>query len=109
MPGQFVFIAQTQTAAVFITREWEATIKSRRLMDCVGAMRATLNAVREQLNASVGIDLLETENDDQVSFSQQMDRERTRERYASYAKAGVLMLVGAVISALVSALIAGIG
>lgn len=108
IPGQYVFIAQTQSAAIFMTREWEAAIKSGRLIDCVGAMCATLNVLIEQLNTSVGIVTLDTGNDNETSFTQQLDGERSRERIVSYAKAGLLLLVGAVISALVSVLIADI-
>jgi len=105
VPGQYVFIAQTQSAAIFITREWEAAIKSRRLIDCVGAMCATLNVLREQLDTSVGIVTLDTGNDTESSFTQQLDGERSREKYVSFAKTGLLMLVGALVSALVSVLI----
>lgn len=76
IPGTTVFMAEIQGAAVFMTREWEVTIYSSRLIDCVGAMCTILNSLRQLFNAPVEVELLDTPGGSKGTVENQLRKER---------------------------------
>ena len=96
--GHILFMAQTQEAAVFISRDWEVIIRSRRLIDCVGALCTTLNTLTGQFNTLVGVELLDTHNRSNIPLPKQLDEERSKERYLSIARSTFLLVAGGLIS-----------
>ena len=59
-----------------MTAEWEVTIYSRRLIDCVGSMCAILNTLRRLFDAPVEVELLDTPSTGNDTVERQLKRER---------------------------------
>lgn len=80
VPGQICFIAQIQESAVFISEDWMTTIRSRRLIDCVGGMCAVINALTKELGGPVTVELWDIRDSRGNSLYRQLDRERNTRR-----------------------------
>ena len=81
--SQICFSAQTQESAIFITEDWVATIRSRRLIDCVGGMCAVINALRQELGGPIAVELSDVYDSGGNSLYRQLDRERAIRRYGA--------------------------
>ena len=81
VPSQAVFIARIEESAVFITRDWEVTIRSRRLMDCVGIMCTLINALHQEFGAAIDVRLIDPHDRGNRSLERQMDWEKAKRRY----------------------------
>ena len=101
VPSHVVFIAQIQGVAIFITREWEITLRSRRLLDCVQGMCAVLNTLIQQFNEPVGIELLDMRESGNLSLYRQMDRERRKRRFVSVGIWAFGLICGGLVSWLI--------
>ena len=76
-----VFIARIEESAVFITRDWEVTIRSRRLIDCVGVMCALINALHREFGAAIEVGLTDPHDKGSSSLFRQLDWEQAKRRY----------------------------
>ncbi len=103
--SQICFSAQTQESAIFITEDWEATIRSRRLIDCVGGMCAVINALIQELGGTITVVLLDVYDSGGNSLYRQLDRERAIRRYGAIGFWFFTALVSAVIGGFAGALI----
>ena len=81
VPNQICFSVQAQESAIFITEDWVATIRSRRLIDCVGGMCALINALRQKLDGPIAVELSDIYDSGGNSLYRQLDRERVWRRY----------------------------
>ena len=101
VPSQVCFSAQTQESAIFITEDWVATIRGRRLIDCVGGMCAVINALRQEFGTPIEVELSDSHFSGDNSLYRQLDRERAKRRYGAIG----LWLFTIVVSGFVGALI----
>ena len=99
--SQVRFTVQTQESAIFITEDWVATIRARRLIDCVGGMCAVINALRQEFGTPIVVELSDSHYSSGSSFHLQLDRERTMRRCRTFG----IWLFTIVISGLAGALI----
>ncbi len=98
VPSHIVYYAQCQGAAIFVTNAWEVTIRSTRLLDCVGAMYAFLNAVRQGVDMPIGIELLDAKTSGDESLYKQLDTERRNRRILAVG----IWLIGLIAGGLIS-------
>jgi hypothetical protein len=101
VPSQICFSAQVQESAIFIAEDWVATIRSRRLIDCVGAMCAVIDTLRQEFSEPIGVELSDTHDSGDTPLYRQLDRERSMRRYGSIG----LLVFTIVASGFVGALI----
>lgn len=76
-----VFIARIEESAVFITRDWEVTIRSRRLMDCVGVMCTLINVLGQEFEAAIEVGLTDPYDSGSSFLYRLLDWERAKRRY----------------------------
>ena len=105
VPSQMVFYAQFHGTALFITRDWEVTFRSRRLLNCVEAMCAILNTAREQFSTPIGIELLDTRLSGNDTLYDQLDRERKYRRVTAVAIWLFGLMAGGLVSWLIQSLL----
>ena len=99
VPGQVVFIAQIEESAVFITRDWEVTIRGSRLMNCVAIMCTLINALHQGFGAAIEVGLTDPYDSGGSSLYRQLDWDETRRRYRNIG----LWFVTSVISGFIGA------
>lgn len=101
VPGQICFTARALESAIFISEDWVTTIRSRRLIDCVGGMCAVINALREEFGVPVTVELPDSQYGSGTGLYRQLGRERAFRRYRTVG----LWLFTIVVSGLAGALI----
>ena len=80
VPGQICFTAQAQESAIFISEDWVTTIRSRRLIDCVGRMCAMTNALRDEFGVPITVELPASHYGSGTGLYRQLGRERVFRR-----------------------------
>jgi hypothetical protein len=84
VPMQGCFVAQVQNSAVFISEDWIASIHGRRLIDCVSAMCAIVNAIGQEFGAQVEIRLPYHSGAPGNELYRQLDREQVTRRFRAF-------------------------
>lgn len=87
VPSQIIFLAQVGDSAVFITEDWDVTIRSRRLVDCVGGMCTILSVLGQEFRSPIAVELSDTDDHNINSLYDALDREQRVQRYWGYGKA----------------------
>ena len=103
--GSGYLLFRVQEAAVIIDEQWTVSIHAHKLRQCISSMTVLLNALAEEAGLRVTIELLEWVNDDGLSLDRALRRHDRMERIARYVEAGIMMLVGVLLGALISWLI----
>ncbi len=85
--SQIVFQAQVGDSAVFITEDWGVTIRSRRLVDCVGGLCTMLSTLGQEFDSPIMVELSDTDDPDVNPLYDALDREQRVQRYWGYGKA----------------------
>ena len=80
VPSQVCFLAVIRGAAIFVTEDWEVSIRSGRLLDCVGAIVTMVTALVQLLGKPVEIALLETDQQAHDNHSNTLYRLLNQER-----------------------------
>ena len=74
VPSQMVFLAQVGDSAVFITEDWDVTIRSRRLIDCIGGMCTMLSALGQEFDSPIAVELSDKDDPSVNSLYDALDR-----------------------------------
>ena len=86
VPSQIVFLAQVGDSAVFITEDWDVTIRSSRLVDCVGGMCTMLSVLGQEFSSPITVDLSDIDDHNINSLYDALDREQRVQRYWVYGR-----------------------
>ena len=81
LPGQIVFWAQIGDSAIFVTEDWGVTIRSRRLIDCVGGMCTILSVLGQEFSSPIAVELSDVDAPNINSLYDDLDREQRVQRY----------------------------
>ena len=93
VPNQVCMTARFQNSAVFITEDWDVTIRSRRLIDSVESMCAMINAFGTLSEMPVEIELFDAHDTGSNSLYRQLRRERRKQQYRRFALWSIPILV----------------
>ena len=64
-----------------MTRDWEVTIRSRQLMDCVGTMCSLMNTLLQEFGAAIEVGLTDPHDSGNSSLYRQLDWEQAKRKY----------------------------
>lgn len=103
VPSQIVFLARVGDSAVFVTEDWDVTIRSSRLVDCVGGMCTMLSALGQEFSSPVAVELSDKDDPSVNSLYDALDREQRVQSYWGYGK--VFITLSGWIAAIVSVIL----
>ena len=101
VPSQIHFLAQIERSAIFITENWEVTVRSPRLSDCFSDIFTVLNALERDLEMSVTVDLIDTPDSTKNPLYNQLDRERRMRTYRAIGLWVLTILVSGIVGAMI--------
>ncbi len=79
-------------------QQWVVSIHADRIDQCVAAMAALLNAMTDDLDLRVSIEMIERVNKDGLPLDQALEREGKKDRLDGYIGIGVGIVGGGIIA-----------
>ena len=107
VPIEGCFTGQVQNCAVFISEDWIASIHGRRLIDCVSAMCAIVNALGQEFGTPVEIRLPYYSGAPGNELYRQLDREQITRRFRAFGLWIFTLLAGGLAGAFIQWLLGG--
>ena len=95
-PDSLIF--QIGEAAVIIDQQWVVSIHADGIDQCIAAMAALQNAMTDDLDLRISIEMIERVNKDGLPLDKALEREGKRDRLDRYIGIGVGIVGGGLIA-----------